>query len=526
MSESHYFCFACYARSLQEAFLERPSDTAIVHLLLDFIIVEGDVKSGAKGKGDQPYEITANKANRLMNRKDVIYSKLVDATKMRKVIHAADKHFSDNIVPKINPHAIDDLIKKLLVLIRNDHIAEEKEADLCVNADTEHLALFLADALFYALSKNNKIKDNKKSKLSLRQAEAESLSAESLQMILPEDKLNLIVETVISRIVQVGSLQKLDGFRIQSFKEEELHRLLQVLISDGRMSCTELYYCNNFLQIAKKVDEIIQEQQKSDEDNRSDTDDRDSYISSDFNFDWLLRFYEACGAVSDEEMQSLWAKILAGELRQSGSFSLRTIETLRNMSPEEAAKLRVISGLVVSDDAFNKLLFYDNQGLCFREYRRLGINSIDVNDMIDLGVLRNSATDIICTVKNDSYGTLHGLYFDDYFLGFRNLHNPREKFKHASQIFTKVGMELLSIIRTKPNYEFFYNLKILYRNDFDILLLKRIQTQLEHGIIEETLDYDCDYFIMMFGDNIEQAERKIKMEIEVEQQIDDPLDNY
>lgn len=52
--------------------------------------------------------------------------------------------------------------------------------------------------------------------------------------------------------------------------------------------------------------------------------------------DWLNRFLDYAEGVSEEEMQNIWAKILAGEVKQPKSFSLRTLNVLRNMTKEDA----------------------------------------------------------------------------------------------------------------------------------------------------------------------------------------------
>ncbi|MBP1630107.1 MAG: rane-fusion protein [Bacteroidetes bacterium] len=52
--------------------------------------------------------------------------------------------------------------------------------------------------------------------------------------------------------------------------------------------------------------------------------------------DWLNRFFDCAEGVSEEEMQNIWAKILAGEVKQPKSFSLRTLDVLKNMTKEEA----------------------------------------------------------------------------------------------------------------------------------------------------------------------------------------------
>ena len=65
--------------------------------------------------------------------------------------------------------------------------------------------------------------------------------------------------------------------------------------------------------------------------------------------DWVARFFEAAKDVSSEEMQKIWARILTGEVKQPGSFSLRCIETVRNVSKREAKIFESLSPYVVSN---------------------------------------------------------------------------------------------------------------------------------------------------------------------------------
>lgn len=55
--------------------------------------------------------------------------------------------------------------------------------------------------------------------------------------------------------------------------------------------------------------------------------------------DWFARFFDNVKDVSQEDMQKLWAKLLAGEVAQPGKFSLRTLDVLRNLSSAEARLL-------------------------------------------------------------------------------------------------------------------------------------------------------------------------------------------
>ena len=67
------------------------------------------------------------------------------------------------------------------------------------------------------------------------------------------------------------------------------------------------------------------------------------------NSDWINRFFTIVEDVSDAEMQQLWARILAGEVKRPKSYSLRTLEVLRNMTKEEAERITQVSPFVLHD---------------------------------------------------------------------------------------------------------------------------------------------------------------------------------
>ncbi len=52
--------------------------------------------------------------------------------------------------------------------------------------------------------------------------------------------------------------------------------------------------------------------------------------------DWMVHFFRLAQDVSDEQIQQLWAKILANEVATSGSFSLRTLQVLQTLSRDDA----------------------------------------------------------------------------------------------------------------------------------------------------------------------------------------------
>ena len=56
--------------------------------------------------------------------------------------------------------------------------------------------------------------------------------------------------------------------------------------------------------------------------------------------DWATRFFDIVQDVTKEDMQLLWARILAKEIETPSSFSLRTLEVLRNITSKESTGLR------------------------------------------------------------------------------------------------------------------------------------------------------------------------------------------
>lgn len=77
--------------------------------------------------------------------------------------------------------------------------------------------------------------------------------------------------------------------------------------------------------------------------------------------DWLRRWRDYAGDVSSEELQSIWGRLLAGEVKSPGVNSLRTLDLLRNMSTEDAMWIA-------------KLAPFALQGFVFRQHQSDGHN--------------------------------------------------------------------------------------------------------------------------------------------------------
>lgn len=90
----------------------------------------------------------------------------------------------------------------------------------------------------------------------------------------------------------------------------------------------------------------------------------EAVINEPVDTDWILRFFNSIEDIGTNEMQELWAKVLAGEIKKPKTFSLRTLETLRNMTKEEAELFQRICDYVFS---WNGSKFFLNDDIFMKE---------------------------------------------------------------------------------------------------------------------------------------------------------------
>ena len=62
--------------------------------------------------------------------------------------------------------------------------------------------------------------------------------------------------------------------------------------------------------------------------------------------DWAIKWLEKASSTSDEELQTLWAKILAGELQVKGSYSKWALDAVSNMSKEDIEAFTTLGSCV------------------------------------------------------------------------------------------------------------------------------------------------------------------------------------
>lgn len=159
--------------------------------------------------------------------------------------------------------------------------------------------------------------------------------------------------------------------------------------------------------------------------------------------DWIANFFDKSRLISDEGMQELWAKVLAGEANQAGRFSKRTINHLASLDKADAALFEKLC-------SFNFLLnvpsplIYDTQAKIHTDH---GINFGTLSHLESIGFIQfNNLTYInIGPFPQKGYSS----YFDEMvYLEFPDSNNCRLNVGKVR--LTQIGEQLAPLCEAQP----------------------------------------------------------------------------
>lgn len=162
---------------------------------------------------------------------------------------------------------------------------------------------------------------------------------------------------------------------------------------------------------------------------------------------WLSNFFESAGYVEEEDLQKIWGKLLAGEIKGPGSYSLRTLNALRNMTSKEA---KIFQKIVNFSVRIGKNYFLPNQknlskkfNLPYEELLLLAENNL-------LTVDENLQTE--GTVKA---GDSHPIIYNNLIANISTTSSKEIPIHLRIFPFTSIGKELMHLTQIVPNQSFF-----------------------------------------------------------------------
>ena len=179
--------------------------------------------------------------------------------------------------------------------------------------------------------------------------------------------------------------------------------------------------------------------------------------------DWISDFFDHAKKVSDQEMQSLWAKILAGEANAPGSFRKRVLQTVSLLEKDECEMFSAVCRFCWNLGGLTPLILevgdkpYKDAGLDFDK-----LTHLDTVGLIDFNSLSGYTRGDFPPKFNIAYGDQ--IFSVEMPEGTRRLPT-------GSVILTATGIQLLPLSNAKviPGYE---NYVIEYMKKQNITLTK------------------------------------------------------
>lgn len=159
--------------------------------------------------------------------------------------------------------------------------------------------------------------------------------------------------------------------------------------------------------------------------------------------DWITNYFDKCRLISDEEMQILWSKILAGESNSPGIFSKRTIDLLASMDKNDAELFSKLCDFNFKIFAPTPLIYDYSHSI----YKSNGINFGILSHLESIGLIQfNHITGFIRKSLREK-GYLN--YFDEkIWIEFSKPEDNEMKIGNVS--LTLVGMQLSKVSESNP----------------------------------------------------------------------------
>ena len=167
------------------------------------------------------------------------------------------------------------------------------------------------------------------------------------------------------------------------------------------------------------------------------------------NTDWTNRFFSIVEDISDETLQDIWGRILAGEVKQPNSFSLRTLDLLRNVTKEEAelfvkaSKYYVEKNFICTEEfalSLHETLLLGETGFINSEELTKEWN-IDPNSKLEIIIDRNT----LIILHNDT--------------------NKKVWCQPSVKKLSKAGIEILSLVEKTDRNKFYKILTQFFKSN-------------------------------------------------------------
>lgn len=192
--------------------------------------------------------------------------------------------------------------------------------------------------------------------------------------------------------------------------------------------------------------------------------------------DWLLRWRDSAKNVSSEELQALWGRVLAGEIKSPGSFSLRTLEFLKNLSQQDARRIEKLAPFVINRN------FVCAEERPHRVLEAEGITFAFLCQLEELGIVSAATPNMMTRIRSsapDSF-VAHLLAYDRALLVMH--HDAKKSLNLEIYSVTSLGLQVLRLGAFTPHNTYLRSVGELIKcMGFKVLLARYVQLTENEG---------------------------------------------
>jgi len=187
--------------------------------------------------------------------------------------------------------------------------------------------------------------------------------------------------------------------------------------------------------------------------------------------DWISKLTNYAESASTEKMQKLWGKVLAGEVTTPGSFSLKSLDILKNMTQQEADAFQSACSIASTFEGFNqKILINGYTSISMLSVLPTFRHEFELHSYLSLPYL--FALQAIGLIHNEtliygnaSYGETVTIYNNDATI---NATCKRKSIGMLTLKFTEAGNELSRLIPASLNDDYINELKASLAKGFKL----------------------------------------------------------
>jgi len=164
--------------------------------------------------------------------------------------------------------------------------------------------------------------------------------------------------------------------------------------------------------------------------------------------DWTTRFFRIAEEISNEEMQALWGKILAGEIKQPKTYSLRTLEMIRNLSKKEADIFMKVAHFAIKSGNDNYIFKTNND----KVLEKHNVQYNDIALLTEIGLIQPG--DFVSLQIFQQPNESHSIFTYGNIVMLAKIRANTPTIQMPVNVFTNAGNELLNFIEFNPSLDY------------------------------------------------------------------------